>query len=687
MAVKRAEVLAPCGSPECAEAAIRGGADAIYLGYGDFNARRNAKNFTLSQLKETVKLCHSHSVAVHVALNTLVFPDELDNALKTAKEAAQAGADAFIIQDMGLFSLIKRELPHIPLHASTQCSVHSLEGALELYRAGFKRIVLARELTEKEILEIRQGLPDDAELEAFVHGALCMSVSGQCYFSALLGGRSGNRGLCAQTCRLPFSCKGRQNALSLKDLSLIDHIERLKNAGVESFKIEGRMKRPEYVAIASYNVRCAVDNVKVDEEARELLKSAFSRSGFTDGYFTDRRGETMFGIRRKEDTEGERVFQRINELTRRVYPRLPLLGNFTVTEESAILSVTDKTTGTSVTVKGEKPQLSKKPSSGERIKECLEKTGGTSCFFEELEINLPTHFFVPVSQVNEMRREAIAELMAKRDLNVNEVREEASLINGREISSAVYAIRAEGFDRLPGFIPENSRIILPIESITEEEIKLLLEKGYDVCAELPPLVFSQSAGERASEKLKRLKGAGLTSVFCHNVGQISLINEAGLIPFGSYRLNITNNKASDFYRSRGVLEQVLSFELSLPRMSRIADKNTWVFSYGRLPVMLTRSCPLSGERGCADCKGEGEDFLKDRMGEEFPLLCRGGYSEIFNSRPLYMGHRQDKLNRSGISRYLLYFTDETAKEASFVTRLFVSQDELKSKFTRGLYFK
>ena len=332
------EILAPAGGEEQLKAAVNAGADAVYLGFGAFNARRNAKNFDFEGLRNAVKYCHGRGVKVHAALNTLVLENELESALNDAKKAAEAGVDAVIVQDLGLAKMIHESIPALPMHASTQLTIHNKSGVLEAKRLGFSRVVLARELTLNEIKDIAQST--DIEIEVFIHGALCMCVSGGCYLSSVLGQRSGNRGLCAQPCRLDFNINNRDHALSLKDMCHIGKINELEQAGVTSVKIEGRMKRPEYVFEAVEACRIACSGGRPD---METLKKVFSRSGFTDGFLTGKRTLDMFGYRQKEDViAAESVLRDIENKYKGEVGRVKISAEFTLKEnENACFTVSD----------------------------------------------------------------------------------------------------------------------------------------------------------------------------------------------------------------------------------------------------------------------------------------------------------------------------------------------------------
>ncbi len=370
------EILAPAGSPQALIAAVRSGADAVYLGIKNLNARRSAENFDDEQLKEAVAYCHKHNVKVHLTLNTLVSDGELEKAQEAVQLACEAGVDAIIVQDIGIAELIHRTAPDMPLHASTQMSVQTAAGLKRLKRLGFTRAVLPRELSKEEIKKLCENSP--VELECFVHGALCMCVSGQCLFSAVLGSRSGNRGACAQPCRLPFSVEnGTGHDLSLKDLSLIDYISEMAEMGVCSFKIEGRMKRPEYVAAAVKACRNSVDGV-TDNALRDDLRSVFSRSGFTDGYYRNKLGYDMFGIRRKDDvTAASGVLKKLEKLYEKEQADTVVDFAFTALKGEPI-SLAARAGAKNVFIEGEVPQLAiNKATTAEAVHNQLSKVGGT----------------------------------------------------------------------------------------------------------------------------------------------------------------------------------------------------------------------------------------------------------------------------------------------------------------------
>ena len=416
MKTKKIEVLAPAGNPAALKAAVFAGADAVYMGGSLFSARASAVNFSREEMREAVLFARERNVRVYVTVNTLLKDDELPEALDFCKFLCSVPVDGILIQDMGLFNILREACPEMPLHASTQMSLHTPGGAALLKELGASRVVLAREMSLKEIEEVSKKT--DVELEAFVHGALCMSLSGQCYFSAMLGGRSGNRGRCAQTCRLPFAAPGGTgHDLSLKDMSFIDHIETLHNAGVCSAKIEGRMKRPEYVAAAVAACRKAADGEPVPENLLEHLNAVFSRSGFTDSYLSAHRGRIMFGTRTKEDVESANsaVFAQLHTLYKNEAQRVPV--TFTLSAfagENPRVTVSDGENEAVVTAEDCVCEIAQKlPVNIERWEQQLRKTGGTPYLCEAVQIDTDEKTALPISALNGLRREALKKLGAK----------------------------------------------------------------------------------------------------------------------------------------------------------------------------------------------------------------------------------------------------------------------------------
>lgn len=669
------ELLSPAGSYEAMTAAVRAGADAVYLGAGDFHARRHADGFSLDpnaerSLAAAVTYCHARGVAVHAALNILVTEREFDDALAAAYAAAEAGVDALIVQDRGLARAIRRALPQMPLHASTQLTCHTPSGVRQLRDDGFTRVVLAREMT---LDEIKACADLGCKLEVFVHGALCMSVSGQCELSALLGGRSGNRGLCAQPCRLPFTVDGGDlpNALSLKDLSLRDRLDDLRRAGVCSLKIEGRMKRPEYVAAATASFRRALDGYEPDEQLEHDLQAVFSRDGFTDGYLTGRRGRAMFGVRRYEDVTAadNKVFSRLARLydkerqtvsvSARLHARLGEPITLTMTDGEHTVTVTGENPTAAVSV----------PLSPDRAREQLQKSGGTP-FTVTADCDIEGSLSVPVSHLNALRREGLERLL--------EARTQVAALNRGKLPAPT-PLPDGLLHGLVARVPSSAHIVdgadhyvLPLGDKTDKPFGVEIPRG----------MFSDE--DRILQQLKQAKAQGARFAVCGTVGALPLARAAGLPAVAGYSLHIANSGALSAAAESGVQAAVLSFELHRRATSFAEDMGcTGLFVYGRQPLMLLRNCPVKAAKGCAACGGHGE--LVDRKGVRFPVMCHGACSELYNSVPLYLADR-DFWKRFPFA--YLHFTDDTPDRIAEVLREYREGGTPPATgFTRGLYDK
>ena len=405
------EILAPAGSEESLLAALRCGADAVYVGGKLFSARQNAANFDLPQLQHAVELCHLYGAKLYLTVNTLIFESEFPSLVQFLQAAMEMGVNAFLVQDLGVLRLIRRMSPDVPVHASTQMTIHTPEGAHWAKQHGISRVVVSRELSREEIAAVCQT---GVEVETFVHGALCMSVSGQCGLSAVIGSRSANRGRCAQACRLPFSAKGAKNvcALSLKDLCLVPYLAELAQDGVASLKIEGRCKRPEYVAAA---VTALVQARAGEEPDLDTLRAVFSRSGFTDGYYNGKR-QQMFGTRQKEDVlQAKEVLPHLAQLYQKPTPQIALTMDVRVqTGEPAVLTLRDAD-GNCVTVSGETVQPARtKATDAAQLERQLGKLGGTIYALAELHADCDGVGMLPASAWNALRRDGIAAMDAKR---------------------------------------------------------------------------------------------------------------------------------------------------------------------------------------------------------------------------------------------------------------------------------
>ncbi len=669
------EILAPVGTEGSLEAAVYAGADAVYFGSGACNARRNAGQFTGDTLTDAVRFCHAHGVKVHITVNTLVRDEERRTVADTLTEIAKAGADAIIVQDLTVLRLAKQICPDLALHGSTQMAVHNAAGVNMLEELGFSRVVLARELSIDEIHAIRAKT--QIELECFIHGALCMSASGMCYLSAMLGERSGNRGLCAQPCRLPFICNGASYALSLKDMSHIAHYAAYRDAGVASLKIEGRLKSPEYVAAAVDAVRRVRDGEPYSEQT---LRDVFSRGGFTEGYYTGKRNHTMFGVRTQEDAKrAQTVLSGVRELYRSPRKTVPVSFLLTVKEnEPSMLFASDGTYR--VQAYGAAPERAKNlPLSKEYAFRNLSKTGGTPFFAEQLDCDIDEGMTLPASALNALRRDALDALYRARAASVRRTIYEPDLSLPGEPRTALprICVRYASFaqwtdDRDVAYysLPVGALLSHP-ECITNRAI-----------AEIPALLYPQSE-EKLSGQLRSLHDAGVRYALCENIGAIRLAKEAKLLPVGGYGLNVTNSDAIAAYRQMGVCAQIASFELSAPKMRDLKSEiPLGMIVAGRLPLMQQRSCPARSNNGCGSC--DGRPVVTDRKNAVFPLVCNDrAYSTMLNSVPLYLADKQ----LLPLDFHIVWLTVETKDEAAGLIRTVRSGDPLNGAYTRGLAFR
>ena len=660
------EILAPCGSRESVFAAVRCGANAVYLGMKDFNARRNAENFDENELQEVCAYCHARNVKVYITVNTLISDSEMKTAYKTVETAMRCGADGFIVQDLGLAKMIRRCFPEARLHASTQCSVATPDGFNKLRELGFCRAVLPREMSLEEIKDIRSKT--DIELEIFVHGALCMCVSGQCYLSAMLGQRSGNRGLCAQPCRLSFSADNSGSFdLSLKDLSLISRIKEIENAGIISLKIEGRMKRPEYVVAAVTACKKAIEGTySPDDES--ALKNVFSRSGFTDGYFTGKR-QDMFGTRRKEDVVAAGgVLKELARLYEKETPLIPIDLEFFCRENKPIKLIA-RANGKTVSEEGAIPEKAiNKPLTEEKLRERLSKFGSTQYYANEMKINLDEGLIVSASEINALRRSVCEKLDNQEKAEFKQLPFDAEK-PAEKHSTPYYTARFQSASQIPEEHPFE-RIFLPAWAEDEDFIK----SGAGV--ETPRGLFGME--DKLKERLKRLREIGVENALCSDLGAYETAKALGFEVFANFSLNIFNSESANMFNS-----PILSFEMTLNQANSINAKDTGIIAYGKVPLMITRNCPVKNRIGCEKCGKKG--LLTDRKGYKFPVIC-SSYPcvEILNPNPIVMSDRIDEIKTDFIH---FYFTDETEDEIRQIISLYKFNKFCEKNYTRGLYYR
>ena len=688
--MSKIEILAPVGNEEMLRAAVFSGADAVYLGFSGFNARTSANNFDADTLKDAVRFCHARGVAVHVALNTTVYGGELPALEAAIRAVAASGADAVICQDLAVATLIGKIAPQLPRHGSTQMSVHSLQGALELKELGFTRVVLARELSMPEVEHITKHC--GIETECFVHGALCMCVSGQCYMSAFLGGRSGNRGSCAGPCRLPFEANalpegkpGRLHHLSLKDNSVIDKLDQLQALGVASAKIEGRLRTPEYVAAAVSACLAGREGRAYD---RDLLKNAFSRSGFTSGYLDGKIDGTMFGVRSEADAEQtKKTLPMLRELYRRERSRVPVKMKLEIEEGGEKLTVTDADGSRAFAYGDAEPQPARTDPT-ESLHRSLAKTGGTPFAVEDQDITVEMDggpWFIPGGAVNELRREALDALLKKREVlrPWPTTEEHVPALPLRTLPPhRTLRARFESWEQVPERALDGIEyFILPIAQADrvprEWRAKTLLE--------LPRVMFGKLE-EDTARRIAATQDAGFAGYEVSNIAHLRLCR--GLPMSGSFGLNITNQLAAQFYADNGLGSMLILPEVKDSDISTIAPTRdgkpvpTGVITYGHMPLMVTRACPLQNIHDCAHCDKTG--VLTDRKAKKFPVRCGMGVRTIYNPVPIYMG---DKPGALTVDYGVAYFTLESREEAAAILDNIRVHAPFEGDFTRGLYFK
>ena len=688
--MSKIEILAPVGNEEMLRAAVFSGADAVYLGFSGFNARTSANNFNADTLKDAVAFCHARGVAVHVALNTTVYGGELPALEQAIRAVAASGADAVICQDLAVATLIGKIAPQLPRHGSTQMSVHSLQGALELKELGFTRVVLARELSMPEVEHITKHC--GIETECFVHGALCMCVSGQCYMSAFLGGRSGNRGSCAGPCRLPFEANalpegkpGRLHHLSLKDNSVIDKLDKLQALGVASAKIEGRLRTPEYVAAAVSACLAGREGRAYD---RDLLKNAFSRSGFTSGYLDGKIDGTMFGVRSEADAEQtKKTLPMLRELYRRERSRVPVKMKLEIEEGGEKLTVTDADGSKAFAYGDAEPQPARTDPTAS-LHRSLAKTGGTPFAVEDQDITVEMDggpWFIPGGAVNELRREALDALLKKREVlrPWPTTEEHVPALPLRTLPPhRTLRARFESWEQVPERALDGIEyLILPIAQADrvprEWRAKTLLE--------LPRVMFGKLE-EDTARRIAATQDAGFAGYEVSNIAHLRLCR--GLPMSGSFGLNITNQLAAQFYADNGLSSMLILPEVKDSDISTIAPTRngrpvpTGVLVYGHMPLMITRACPLQNIHDCAHCDKTG--VLTDRKAKKFPVRCGLGVRTIYNPVPIYMG---DKPGALTVDYGVAYFTLENREEAAKILEMIRTHAPFEGDFTRGLYFK
>ncbi len=688
------ELLAPAGSMEALYAAVQNGADAVYLGSGTFNARQGAKNFNIQMLQEAVRYCHVRGVQVHLTLNTLVSDRESGEVCTLIRQAAAAGVDAFIVQDLGVVRLCRQIAPGIPIHGSTQLTVHSLSGVLFCAALGMTRVVLSRELDRSDIQYICQNSP--VEIEVFGHGALCMCYSGQCYLSAAIGGRSGNRGRCAQPCRQSYGYGRWENRypLSLKDNCLVFNLQELENMGVASLKLEGRMKRPEYVAAVTSVYRQALDGGVVTPEMMDTLTAAFNRQGFTDGYFTGRRGAEMFGVREDKYDNAQWL-----QSVRRSYEgaengRVKIRFDAVITADRTVLTVTDPD-GRKCVVEGPAAQVARNVAlTQEKLAEQLNKTGGTPFACTEVSAYIGEGLTLPAAAINGMRRDALNQLTALRARRDKPAlyRPEKWKVHPGQRGGPGITVQVTAREQItPRLLKMRPTVLyVPVHILALDPIFCHeLARKVTVAAVLPRIAHDSEL-DRLKMDLKTIRDMGVREVLVGNVGQLLTAREMGFRIRGDFGLNLYNSGAVNLMAELGLKSACLSFEMTLPQIRDISKAvDCEIFAYGRLPLMITENCIIRNRTDSCTCNlATGK--LTDKTGADFHLIKDGDKCRtvLLNGKKLNWLDRQEDLNRLGLWAIRLYFTTENPREVDQVLACVANPLPFDpGACTRGLYLR
>lgn len=689
------ELLSPAGSMEALRAAVQNGANAVYLGCGTFNARQGAKNFTLDTLGEAVRYCHVRGVDVHLTLNTLVSDREMKEVSELIRQAARYGVDAFIVQDLGVVQLCRQIAPHVPVHGSTQLTVHSLAGVQFCAAMGMSRVVLSRELNREEIRYICANSP--VEIEIFGHGALCMCYSGQCYLSAAIGGRSGNRGRCAQPCRQSYGYTRWENKypLSLKDNCLVHYVRELEEMGVASLKLEGRMKRPEYVATVTAVYRQAIDSGEVTSDMMDALFTAFNRQGFTNGYYTNRVDLKMFGTRTETKDDPTWIAQARQTYESGENPLVDVKFYGTVTVDGSSLSVTDPE-GRTCSIQGPMPELARNlPLTGAALAQRIGKTGGTPYRCVEVRTHVEPGLTISAAAINGMRRELLNQLTAVRArLEENPVRRPLNVPNYRgnkELPGLTVQITSREQLTQKLVNTETAMLYVPIHVLTEDMTlcRTLGQRGR-VAAVLPRIVHDGELPKLRSD-MEDIRALGIKDVLVGNVGLIIPAREAGMRIHGDYGLNLYNSAAVNFVQKLELASATLSFEMTLPQIRDVSKAvDTEILAYGRLPLMVTEHCLMRNRTGECSCNSTVAAKLTDRTGAEFPIIKDGNNcrSILLNGKKMSWLDRQNDLAKLGLWAIRLYFTTENSREVDRVISEYIAPGSFPpGAYTRGLYLR
>lgn len=705
------ELLAPAGSYEALEAAFRAGADAVYLGGQKFGARAYAENLDRDQMIQAIETTHLHGKKLYLTVNTLLKNKEMERELYDyLVPYYEAGLDAVIVQDLGVLTFIKTYFPDIHIHASTQMTITGPESARLLKEAGASRVVTARELSLEEIRKIYQET--HMEIESFVHGALCYCYSGQCLMSSLFGGRSGNRGRCAQPCRLPYQVyrEGKQlndaktgYPLSPKDMCTVGILPQILEAGVHSLKIEGRMKKPEYTAGVVEIYRKYLDrylegekNPIVSKEDYQILLDIYNRDGFHESYYNQRNGRQMMALRNekkslsgeeKKKARNEKLFEEIRKKYLSEKKQEKIKGTLSLFPDCpAILEI--EYGSVQVMAQGEMVQTAaNRPLEEDRIRKQMMKTGETEFVFDTLDIFMGERIFLPVQQLNELRRQGI-ELLENailqplkrkalpRSSEVTQRKEEGRKLSGMS-ASVVNCQQLKAVLEVPGI----ERIyadcgMFPVDTFYDSVLKVVKdgEKRQKECYLMLPHMVRDWELKGRKESFHRLVENGLCGFVVRNMECYGILKQMGLekkaiLDFNLYTMNDESQK---FWKNQGILWNTIPLELNGKELRFRDNRSSEMMVYGYIPLMISVQCLQKNLDHCN--KQCAVLTVKDRYQKEFHAVCNCEfcYNTIYNSLPLSLLGDADQIRKLETGGYRLSFTLENEEETKRIAREFVA---------------
>jgi len=701
------ELVSPAGSPEGVVAAAQNGADAIYLGFNEFNSCMDAQNFLFDEFGRSLEYCRVRGIKTYLTLDSLAYDNELPIIAQNAKEASRYGVDAIIVQDLGVMRAVRQAVPDMPIHASSRMSVHNLEGVKMAAAMGCTRVTVAHELTRKEIRHICRYSP--VEIEISVYGNLCMSYCGQCYMSALLSENSDSRGLCDKPCQKSYSAAGHTitHPLSLKDNSLVRYLADLEVIGVTAAKIEGRSKRSEYTALVTgmYS-KAARSQRSPSRESTQTMQNTFSRQGFTDGYYTDHKGSDMLGLR-EEDKRTDTV---LFASTRKLYlngefQRVPIrfVGMVSKDKPAKLAAADDKKNA--AVAYGPLPEQSfHKDFTPAMLQTELYKTSGTPFVCLGVKGSVEPGLTVPMSAFTEMRVQLFAEILEQRKAITTRTEGEyiqnsyandgfvPDLHDMNREEPPVVTVFVTKADQLSAEMEELAPSVLYIPVIElDYESKLvhkILENENTTISVVLPRVIHDNEKKKISKMLERARTLGIKSALVGNIGHIQFVRSFGMSVRGDYGLNVCNSEALYVLQKLGLVSATFSFELRLSEIRELSKPiDTELITYGRLPLMYTENCIV---RNCTEaCTCDSFTGLVGDKGVQYPIIAEFGCrNTLLNPKKLFMADKRKILATLGLWAQRLNFTTENAIECVTVLKRYMGKGNYSPPgFTRGVYFK